>query len=176
MKSTEIISFLERLDALEKEWALIKSGMDSRIEKLRTELAASKAEVKTARPSQAKEQTGNFPYPVGQVVRVAFPELFKRKLLNAGDIGYLLSEKASADFKTRGYPVLKIYVGENDPDIYSANHRRFYKMPPLELGAKKYHLSSQFYPESREAVLKWVFSRGLRRSQLLEAMELSKKG
>lgn len=172
--TTEIISFVKRLDALEKEWALIKNRMDARIDKLRTELDASKAEVKTARPSQAQEQSGNFPYPVGQVVRVAFPELFKRKLLNAGDIAYLLSEKASADFKTRGYPVLKIYVGEDDPDLYSANHRRFYKMPPLELGLKKYHLSSQFYPESREAVLKWIFSRGLRRLDLISLLDASK--
>ncbi len=174
MNTKMIIAFSEKLTALEKEWDAIKQGIDSRIEKLKEAIKAEQKASAPVKASQAQPQSGNFPYPVGQTVKVAFPELFKRKLLNAGDIAYLLSEKASADFKTRGYPVLKIYIGENDPGLYAANHRRYYKMPPLELGSKKYHLSSQFYPESREAVLKWIFSRGLKRQDLISLLDASK--
>lgn len=127
----------------------------------------------TATPSQTREQTGNFPYPVGVLVKVAFPELFRRKLLSAGDIAYLLSKKAAKDFRTRGNPVLKMYAGEEDPGLYANDHRRFYKIRPLELGSKKYHLSSQFYPESREAVLKWVYARGFKKADLVALIQRS---
>ena len=44
-------------------------------------------------------------------------------------------------------------------------------MPPLELGSKKYSLSSQFYPESRDAVLKWIYSHGMKKAELIAAIE-----
>jgi hypothetical protein len=69
--------------------------------------------------------------------------------------------------------VLRLYVGEDDPGLYSCGHRRFYKMPPLELGSKKYNLSSQFYPESREAVLKWIYNHGIKKNDLISLIEQS---
>lgn len=173
MSTKKITEFSAKLSALEVEWEAIKKDIDLRIEKLKNEVKATHKKPAPVKASKAEPQSGNFPYPVGQVVQVAFPELFKRKLLNAGDIAYLLSKKASVDFKTRGHPVLKIYVGEDDPDLYSAKHRRYYKMPPLELGSKKYHLSSQFFPKSREPVLKWIYNRGLHRDELIEAIRNS---
>jgi hypothetical protein len=171
-----IAFFAKHLRELEDEWMKIKAQVDGRIARMKLELdtVAEKRTVKRVEnsvKSQAKEQSGNFPYPVGKVVKVAFPELFKRKLVNAGDIAYLMSKKASKDFRTRGYAILRLDVGADDPGLYSCGHRRFFKMAPMELGAKKYHLSSQFYPESRDAVLKWIYSHGLKKSELISLIE-----
>lgn len=171
-----IAFFAKHLRELEDEWMNIKAQVDGCIAQMKLELDtfAEKSTVKRVENSvklQAKEQSGNFPYPVGKIVKVAFPELFKRKLVNAGDIAYLMSKKASKDFRTRGYAILRLDVGADDPGLYSCGHRRFFKMVPMELGAKKYHLSSQFYPESRDAVLKWIYSHGLKKSELISLIE-----
>ena len=55
--------------------------------------------------------------------------------------------------------------------IYNGGHRRYYKIPPMELGAKKYHLTSQFFPESREPVLKWIYQHGLKKNELIDLIE-----
>lgn len=48
----------------------------------------------------------------------------------------------------------------------------YYKESPLlELGSKKYHLSNQFFPESREAVLKWIYAHGLKKKDLIVIIE-----
>ena len=71
--------------------------------------------------------------------------------------------------------VLRIFTTEDDPGLYTSGHRRYYKeIPPLELGSKKYHLSSQFFPESREPVLKWVYAHGLKKKDLIAAIEAKK--
>ena len=171
--------FAEHLHALEQEWNVIKNEVDAKLADMRHQLESCRQTIVGDKPnkdvakSQAKEQSGNFPYPVGLLVKVAFPELFRRRLVSAGDVAYLLSKKAMKDFRTRGYAVLRLYAGENDPGLYSCGHRRFYKMPPLELGAKKYHLSSQFYPESRGAVLKWIYAHGIKKSDLISMIEQS---
>ena len=174
--SDKVAAFASRLNALEMEWLAIKNEVESQFVQMKLQLdIADKSKPEDApKPkvkSQAKEQSGNFPYPVGLLVKVAFPELFRRRLVNAGDIAYLLSKKATKDFRTRGYAVLRLYVGEDDPGLYACGHRRFYKMPPLELGSKKYSLSSQFYPESRNAVLKWIYSHGMKKAELIAAIE-----
>lgn len=168
----KLLEFARNLDALEQQWTALKDEVDGRIERMKRRLGTLSRTKNGKKPSshprsQAKEQSGNFPYPVGLLVKVAFPELFRRKLLSAGDIAYLLSDKAAKDFRTRGRPVLRLYAGEDDPGLYAYGHRRFYKIPPLELGSKKYHLSSQFYPESRDAVLQWLYNHGLKRDALV---------
>lgn len=170
--SDKVAAFASRLNALEAEWQTIKNEVEGKFVQMKLQLEfADKSELEEKlrlKPkSRTKEKSGSFPYPVGQLVKVAFPELFRRKLVSAGDITYLMSKKASKDFRMRGNVVLKLDEGEADPGLYACGHRRFYKMPPLELGSKKYHLSSQFYPESREAVLKWIFSHGIKKSELL---------
>lgn len=177
--SDKIAEFAKNLSALEQVWEALKQEVDAKIGQMKSELEAAQAKIQaqpaesTHQPakSQAKEQSGSFPYAVGEVVKVAFPELFKRKLINAGDLAYLLSKKASKDFKTRGYPVLRVYTTDDDPGLYACDHRRYYKMDPMVLGAKKYHLSSQFFPESRDAVLKWVYAHGLKKKELIEIIE-----
>ena len=174
--SDKVAAFASRLNELEKEWLAIKNEVEGQFVQMKLQLEIadkSKPEDAPCRKvkSQAKEQSGNFPYSVGQLVKFAFPELFRRRLVNAGDIAYLLSKKATKDFRTRGYAVLRLYVGEDDPGLYACGHRRFYKMPPLELGSKKYNLSSQFYPESRDAVLKWIYSHGIKKNDLISLIE-----
>ena len=174
--SDKVAAFASRLNELEKEWLAIKNEVEGQFVQMKLQLEiADKSKPEDAPcpkvKSQAKEQSGNFPYPVGLLVKVAFPELFRRRLVNAGDIAYLLSKKATKDFRTRGYAVLRLYVGEDDPGLYACGHRRFYKMPPLELGSKKYNLSSQFYPESRDAVLKWIYSHGIKKNDLISLIE-----
>ena len=177
--SDKVAAFASRLNALEIEWQAIKNEVESQFVQMKLQLeGAGKSKPEEAliskTKSQAKEQSGNFPYPVGRLVKVAFPELFRRRLISAGDVAYLLSKKAMKDFRTRGYAVLRLYVGDDDPGLFACGHRRFYKMPPLELGAKKYHLSSQFYPESRESVLKWIYSHGIKKNDLISLVEKSK--
>ena len=174
--SDKVAAFAIRLNALEREWLALKNEVEGHLAQMKLQLEiADKSKPEDAPcpkvKSQAKEQSGNFPYPVGLLVKVAFPELFRRRLVNAGDIAYLLSKKATKDFRTRGYAVLRLYVGEDDPGLYTCGHRRFYKMPPLELGLKKYNLSSQFYPESRDAVLKWIYSHGIKKNDLISLIE-----
>lgn len=168
----KIDEFVRHLEALENEWTTLKAEVEGRIARLKRQVAALAESDDGVKPtpgprSQAKAQSGNFPCPVGRLVKAAFPELFRRKLLSAGDIAYLLSEKAAKDFRTRGQPVLRLYAGKDDPGLYACGYRRFYKIPPLELGSKKYHLSSQFYPESRDAVLKWLYDHGMKKSELV---------
>lgn len=172
----KIAEFARHLEALENEWNALKAEVEGKITRMKRQLEplTKTDNVKKAAPrlqSQAREQSGDFPCPVGRLVKVAFPELFRRKLLSAGDIAYLLSEKAAKDFRTRGNPVLRIYAGEDDSGLYAYGHRRFYKIPPLELGSKKYHLSSQFYPESREAVLQWLYRHGLKKNDLVSLVQ-----
>jgi len=174
--SDKVAAFASRLNALEMEWLALKNEVEGQLAQMKLQLEiADKSKPEDAPgpkvKSQAKEQSGNFPYPVGLLVKVAFPELFRRRLVNAGDIAYLLSKKATKDLRTRGYAVLRLYVGEDDPGLYACGHRRFYKIPPLELGSKKYHLSSQFYPESRDAVLKWIYSHGIKKNDLISLIE-----
>ena len=173
----KIAGFAKRLHELEQEWNALKDEVDGKIVAMKQNLEIaqqSNAEKKptTGAKSQAKKQSGDFPYPVGEMVKVAFPELFKRKLVGAGDVAYLLSERASKDFKMRGNIVLRVFTTEDDPGLFSNGHRRYYKeIPPLELGSKKYHLSSQFFPESRESVLKWIYAHGLKKNELITAIE-----
>ena len=173
----KIAGFAKRLHELEQEWNAIKDEVDGKIAAMKHDLEMAQQTNKEEKPitvtkSQAKKQTGDFPYPVGEMVKVAFPELFKRKLVSAGDVAYLLSERASRDFKMRGSIVLRIFTTEDDPGLYASGHRRYYKeIPPLELGSKKYHLSSQFYPESRDAVLKWIYSHGIKKNDLISLIE-----
>ena len=176
----KIAEFASHLEALENEWNALKAEIEGRMERMKRQVATlpktdDGKKTATRARSQAKEQSGNFPCPVGRLVKVAFPELFRRKLLSAGDIAYLLSEKAAKDFRTRGNPVLRIYAGEDDPGLYAYGHRRFYKIPPLELGSKKYHLSSQFYPESRDAILQWLYRHGLKKNDLLPLVQRKRK-
>lgn len=173
----KIAGFAGRLDVLEQEWRVLKKEIDGEIAATKKELKAVKNPDIRVKPtpnskSHAKKQSGDFPYPVGEMVKVAFPELFSRKMVSAGDVAYLLSERASRDFKMRGSIVLRIFTTEDDPGLFASGHRRYYKeIPPLELGSKKYHLSSQFFPESREPVLKWVYARGLKKRDLIAAIE-----
>ena len=170
--SDKVAAFASRLNAFEMEWLALKNEVEGQLAQMKLQLEiADKSKPRPKVKSQAKEQSGSFPYPVGLLVKVAFPELFRRRLVNAGDIAYLLSKKATKDFRTRGYAVLRLYVGEEDPGLYACGHRRFYKMPPLELGSKKYNLSSQFYPESRDAVLKWIYSHGIKKNDLISLIE-----
>ena len=175
----KIAEFAQHLYALEQEWNTLKSEIDGEIAAMKrlsetTQPPNADDKSKTVAKSQAKKQSGDFPYPVGEIVKVAFPELFKRKLVSAGDVAYLLSAKASKDFKMRGSLVLRIFTTENDPGLFSNGHRRFYKIPPLELGSMKYHLSSQFFPESREPVLKWIYAHGLKKKDLIAAISAKK--
>ena len=168
-----------RFNTLNEEWVRFKgafdaflSELDGELQKLSEENSSEQASEKSPKSQKAAtQQTGNFPYPVGILVRVAFPELFKRKAISAGDIAYLLSKKASDDFLTRGSRILKLYTTDDDQSLYQSGHRRYYKIPPLELGAKKYHLTSQFFPESREPVLKWIYQHGLKKNELIELIE-----
>lgn len=176
----KIAEFARHLEALENEWNALKAEIEGRIARMKRQLEPLPETDNVKKPatrarSQAKEQSGDFPCPVGRLVKVAFPELFCRKLLSAGDIAYLLSDKAAKDFRTRGNPVLRIYAGEDDPGLYAYGHRRFYKIPPLELGSKKYHLSSQFYPESRDAVLQWLYGHGFKKTELVALVNGKRK-
>ena len=173
----KITKFAKQLDALEQEWNALKCEIDGKIAAMKQQAEAVQQANETAKAkppakSQAKEQSGKFPYPVGAMVKVAFPELFKRKLISAGDVAYLLSKKASSNFKMRGNAVLRIYTTDDDPGLFANGHRRYYReIPLLELGAKRYHLSSQFFPESRDAVLKWVYAHALKKKDLIAAIE-----
>lgn len=177
----KIAGFAGHLDELEQEWKALKDEIDGKIVAMKENLEHIKQMTTKAKPaadskSQAKKQSGDFPYPVGEMVKVAFPELFKRKLISAGDVAYLLSERASRDFKMRGNIVLRVFTTEDDPGLFASGHRRYYKeIPPLELGSKKYHLSSQFFPESRESVLKWIYARGLKKDELILAIETKRR-
>lgn len=120
----KLLEFARNLNALEQQWTALKDEVDGRIERMKRRLGTLSRTKKDKKPSphprsQAKEQSGNFPYPVGILVKVAFPELFRRKLLSAGDIAYLLSDKAAKDFRTRDRPVLRLYAGEDDPGLYA---------------------------------------------------------
>jgi len=89
----KITEFAKHLYGLEQEWNAIKAEIDDKIAAMKQQLEADRqtAENKKAKSpskSQAKEQSGTFPYPVGVMVKVAFPELFKRKLISAGDVAY----------------------------------------------------------------------------------------
>ena len=178
--SDKIAEFAKNLSALEQAWEALKLEVDVKLGQMKYELEAAQEKMQAQpaesshRPakSQAKEQSGSFPYAVGEVVKVAFPELFKRKLINAGDLAYLLSKKASKDFKMRGNAVLRLFTTDDDPGLFASGRRRYYKeIPLLELGSKKYHLSNQFFPESREAVLKWVYAHGLKKKDLIAIIE-----
>lgn len=179
----KLSEFAKNLATLEQMWESLKVEVDGKLVEMKKQLAeaqkdeaAKKTENKPSHSkSQAKEQSGNFPYAVGEVVKVAFPELFKRKLINAGDLAYLLSTKATKDFKMRGNSVLRLFTTEDDPGLFASGRRRYYKeIPLLQLGSKKYHLSNQFFPESREAVLKWIYARGLKKKDLIAIIEAAK--
>ena len=40
----------------------------------------------------------------------------------------------------------------------------------------RYHLSNQFFPESRDAVLKWIYAHGLKKNDLVAAIEGKRAG
>ena len=176
MDAKKITAFAEKLSALEAEWAELKKGVEKAFADLQGELAeaAEKPSPKLApkKRSVVTEQSGNFPYPVGKIVQVAFPALFKRKLVNAGDLAYLLSPQAARDFHIRGtFTVLVLHTTDDDPNLYRQGVCRYYKDILLELGSKRYHLTNQFRPNSRADVLKWITSRGLKRQELIEMLE-----
>lgn len=183
MKTMPLDKFRHRFNALNEEWARFKgafdaflSELDGELKNLSEENSSGHVPEKSPKPQKTTtQQTGNFPYPVGILVRVAFPELFKRKAISAGDIAYLLSKKATDDFLTRGSRIIRLYTTDDDPSLYQSGHRRYYKIPPMELGAKKYHLTSQFFPESREPVLKWIYQHGLKKNELIELIEAAMK-
>ena len=109
MKKMPLDKIRHRFSSLNEEWVRFKgafdafwSELDGELQKLSEENSSEHAPEKSPKSGKtATQQTGNFPYPVGILVRVAFPELFKRKAISAGDIAYLLSKKAADDFLTR---------------------------------------------------------------------------
>ena len=118
MKKMPLDKIRHRFNTLTEEWARFKgafdaflSELDGELQKLSEENSSEHAPEKSRKSQKAAtQQTGSFPYPVGILVRVAFPELFKRKAISAGDIAYLLSKKAADDFLTRGTRVIKLYT------------------------------------------------------------------
>lgn len=107
---------------------------DDAIARMKEELRSVLPDGKVEKPeSQSRPQSGerpaSFPYPVGKLVKTAFPELFRRQLLGTGDI-------AAHGLERRGCPVLRMCAGEDDPGLYTCGHRRYCKMPPLELARK----------------------------------------
>ena len=126
MKKMPLDKIRHRFSSLNEEWVRFKgafdafwSELDGELQKLSEENSSEHAPEKSPKSGKtATQQTGNFPYPVGILVRVAFPELFKRKAISAGDIAYLLSKKAADDFLTRGTRVIKLYTTDNDPSLY----------------------------------------------------------
>ena len=178
MDAKKIKAFAEKLSSLEAEWEELKKGVEKSFADLHAELAKAEKPSDKLEPkkrSVVTEQNGNFPYPVGKIVQVAFPALFKRKLINAGDLAYLLSPQAAKDFHIKGtFTVLVLHTTDNDSKLYRQGICRYYKDILLELGSKKYHLTNQFRPNSRADVLKWITSRGLKRQELIEMMGKSK--
>ena len=126
MKKMRLDKIRHRFSSLNEEWVRFKgafdaflSELDGELQKLSEENSSEHAPEKSRKSQKAAtQQTGSFPYPVGILVRVAFPELFKRKAISAGDIAYLLSKKAADDFLTRGTRVIKLYTTDNDPSLY----------------------------------------------------------
>ena len=126
MKKMPLDKIRHRFNTLTEEWARFKgafdaflSELDGELQKLSEENSSEHAPEKSRKSQKAAtQQTGSFPYPVGILVRVAFPELFKRKAISAGDIACLLSKKAADDFLTRGTRVIKLYTTDNDPSLY----------------------------------------------------------
>ena len=126
MKKMPLDKIRHRFSSLNEEWVRFKgafdafwSELDGELQKLSEENSSEHAPEKSSKSGKtATQQTGNFPYPVGILVRMAFPELFKRKAISAGDIAYLLSKKAADDFLTRGTRVIKLYTTDNDPSLY----------------------------------------------------------
>jgi len=176
MDAKKIEAFVVKLSSLEAEWEELKKGVDKSLADLHAQLAhvSDKPSGKSGAKKRmvVMEQSGNFPYPVGKIVQIAFPILFKRKLINAGDLAYLLSPQATKDFHIKGkFTVLVMHTTNDNPQLYRQGICRYYKDILLELGSKKYHLTNQFRPNSRAEVLKWVFSRGLKRQELLDAMK-----
>ena len=126
MKKMPLDKISHRFNTLTEEWARFKgafdaflSELDGELQKLSEENSSEHAPEKSRKSQKAAtQQTGSFPYPVGILVRVAFPKLFKRKAISAGDIAYLLSKKAADDFLTRGTRVIKLCTTDNDPSLY----------------------------------------------------------
>ena len=183
MNVKELKSFGDKLAALEAEWAKLKSEVDGSLQQMRfdfdqaaknakEDVSKAEDEPKTKKRAKVTEQSGNFPYAVGKIVQAAFPELFRRKLINAGDVAYLMSDRAVKDFKIKGkFSVLKTFVREDDPDLNRQGICRYYKSMRLVLGGKTYCLTNQFRPNSRAEVLKWISAHGLRRQELLDIMK-----
>ena len=175
MTKEQLGEFAMKLSDLELEWKAIKADVETRLTAMRTAIKKESVGAHTVVERKKRivltEQSGNFPFPVGKIVQVAFPELFRRRLVSAGDVAYLLSPRATKDFRIKGhFPILRVYTRDDDPALFSNNFMRYYKKLRLEFGGKKYHLCSQFRPNSRKVVLNWIFARGLKRQELLDLM------
>ena len=106
----------------------------------------------------------------GKLAKLGFQYLFDQKLVKAGDIAFLLSEDSAAEFKTRGYPVLVQMTGNDESCAYRGKVRRYAKMKPIESGAARYLVCSQFYDSSVEPTLKWFAKHGLSRAKAKELL------
>ena len=76
--SDKVAAFASRLNALEMEWLALKKVVEGQFVQMKLQLEiADKSKPEDAPgpkvKSQAKEQSGNFPYPVGQLVRGSVP-------------------------------------------------------------------------------------------------------
>lgn len=145
-------SFIQRLASLPGEWTALIAPPQPNETKNRT---------KKVDPSCPKDFRGKS----GKLAKLGFQYLFDQKLVNAGDIAFLLSKASSVEFKTRGYPVLVQMTGTGDACAYRDGIRRYAKMKPLESGAARYLVCSQFYDDSVEPTLKWFAHHGLSRAK-----------
>ena len=114
------------------------------------------------------------PFKVSQVVCACFPEVFKRGVVSADEVKFLLSKESSRKFKTGGWPVLKINRGE-DADRFSdgSDGRRYgrYYAPSDVLvvdGGKKYYLTSQFAPKALTPVVAWLEAKGISKKEICD--------
>ena len=133
---------------------------------------------RTGSPSpKSRNQQGKkkpvFPYQTSFVAQVAFPELFRRGLINQKDIQYLQSKSATDSFFDSDFPVIRKYVS-GEPAEYQdeTGRRRYYPLDLvcLEFYGERYYLCSQWINHmfKFQNLLQWIKERGLSEKELIE--------
>ena len=129
--------------------------------------AKSSKETRRAKPACPADFAGKS----GKLFRAGFRYLFENKLVNAGDIAFLLSSDSSKTFKTRSYPVLVVYNPGNETGLYRNRFLRYGKLQLVGSGGVRYLLTTQVYDDSVPPLLVWFAKHGLSRAKAKELVD-----
>ena len=137
------------------EWAKVQKDIDGL--KLGAKVPAAKPLKSDLPPEGVK---------VGKIARKFVPLAIAEGKVDAAEFATLTQKEISAKFRLGGRALLKKDDGSGKADLDTKGRRRYYTDIAIPYGGANYLLTSQIFPNSYGPLVKWLKSKGYKKSDI----------